>query len=281
MSTPTGNANQPEPAEFPAIEDLVRAVASYARTDDVEEAGFVFGAKTAAVGDEAVIYSRGRFRAGIVVKVGRVNLTVAYTTATSVRDAADRRYGWTEPVRTTKAAKFADVAVRPARSADPAPAPAPGSRRLVGQRRYDHNNDCVGCGVHIAGPCHPGCPFETGAYRPAVLLRASAARLREHPAGVGYSISDAFFAAALDLVGRHEATGAAEQAKHILADFLVDQQGYAEEIRTQAVHRHGLFTDLPEIARTLYAAAAAHDGIEFDPEEFGEFPISSAGGNCR
>lgn len=281
MSTPTGNANQPEPAEFPAIEDLVRVVASYARTDDVEAAGFVFGAKTAAVGDEAVIYSRGRFRAGIVVKVGRVNLTVVYTTATSVRDAADRRYGWTEPVRTTKAAKFADVAVRPARSADPAHVPAPGSRRLIGPRQYDHNCECVGCGAHLPDPCHPDCPFETGVYRPAVLLRASAARLREHPAGIGYSISDALFAAALDLVSRHEATGTAEQAKHILADFLVNQQGYAEEIRNQAVHRHGLFTDLPEIARTLYAAAAAHDNIDFDPEEFGEFPIAPSAGYRR
>jgi hypothetical protein len=38
------------------------------------------------------------------------------------------------------------------------------------------------------------------------------------------------------------------------------------------VYRHGLFSDLPDIARSLYAAAARHDGIDTDSAAFGDFP---------
>jgi len=140
--------------------------------------------------------------------------------------------------------------------------------------RWDHNNECVGCGAHLSDPCDPTCPFETGVFGPAVLLRAAAGRLREHPAGVGYDISAALFDAAMELVSRQDAAGATEQAKQVLTGFLVDQWGpSAEAIRGQVVYRHGLFSDLPEIARSLYAAAS-HDGIDFDAEAFGEYPIT-------
>jgi hypothetical protein len=65
--------------------------------------------------------------------------------------------------------------------------------------------------------------------------------------------------------------------KQVLTGFLVDQWGpTAEAIRAQVVYGHGLFTDLPGIAHSLNAAAARHDGIDFDTEAFGEFPTSSA-----
>jgi len=106
-----------------------------------------------------------------------------------------------------------------------------------------------------------------------VLLRAAARRLREHPAGVGYDIGGALFTAALDLVARDEAADAADEAREILTGYLVEQWGAgAEAIRAEVVYRHGLFTHLPEIARSLYAAAARHDGLDFDPDAFGDFP---------
>lgn len=140
-------------------------------------------------------------------------------------------------------------------------------------RKFDHNNECVGCGAHLSEPCDPTCPLETGAFGPAVLLRAAAGRLREHPAGVGYDISAALFDAALELVGGQVAAGAAEQAKQVLTSFLVDQWGPNVEV-IRLVYRHGLFSDLSEIARSMYAAAASHDGVEFDTEAFGEFPVT-------
>jgi len=277
MSEPTTEpTSQSTPADEPSTDDLTRVVARFDDRDLVRAAGYVVGAEDAAVDDEAVIYSRGGYRAGIVTKVGRVNVTVTYTTETAIREAADPRYGWTEPARTTKAAKFAEVAVRPTGEAA-APTLARPSRRVTGARQVDHNNECVGCGAHFSEPCGPACPFETGTYRPAVLLPAAARRLREHPAGVGYDIGGALFAAALDLVGADEAAGAADEARQILTGSLVDQWGpRAEEIRAEVVYRHGLFSDLADLARSLYTAAARHDGIDFDPEAFGEFPASSA-----
>ena len=146
--------------------------------------------------------------------------------------------------------------------------------------QFDPNNKCVGCGTDIAGLCPSTCPFETGAYGPAVLLRAAADRLPEHSAGVGYDISGALFSAALELVGEHQAASAADAAKQVLTNFLVDQWGPgAQEIRAEVVYRHGLFAHLPEIAQSLYAAAAQDDGIDFDADAFGEFPTSSTIGN--
>lgn len=151
-------------------------------------------------------------------------------------------------------------------------APGHAARRITSARLLDHNNECVGCGAHSSNPCHPTCPFETGVFSPPVLLRAAAGRLRDNPAGVGYDIGGALFAAALDLVGADEAAGAADEARQILTGFLIDEWGeQAEQIRFEVVYRHGLFTDLDNIALSLYAAAARHDGLDFDPDAFGDF----------
>jgi hypothetical protein len=150
--------------------------------------------------------------------------------------------------------------------------PAGTARRVTGARQIDHNNECVGCGAHASDPCHPTCPFETGSFSPSVLLRAAAGRLRDNPAGVGYDIRGALFAAALDLVGADGAAGAADEGQEVLTGFLVEEWGeQAEQIRAQVVYRHGLFTDLDNIALSLYAAAARHDGLDFDPDAFGDF----------
>jgi len=154
---------------------------------------------------------------------------------------------------------------------DPA-ATSGASRRIISARECDHNHECVGCGVHFSEPCHPACPFATGVYRPAVLLRAAARLLREHRGGVGYDVGGALFTAALDLVGEADASGACDEARRILTGYLLDRWGAkAAPIRTELVYRLGLFSDLAEIAMSLYAAAAQHDGIDFDPDTFGDF----------
>lgn len=28
--------------------------------------------------------------------------------------------------------------------------------------RYDHNDECIGCGAHLADPCGTDCPVQTG-----------------------------------------------------------------------------------------------------------------------
>jgi len=152
------------------------------------------------------------------------------------------------------------------------PPPAGTARRVTGARQIDHNNECVGCGTHSSNPCHPTCPFETSSFSPSVLLRAAAGRLRDNPAGVGYDIRGALFAAAMDLVGPDEAAAAADEGQEVLTGFLVEEWGeQAEQIRAQVVYRHGLFTDLDNIAPSLYAAAR-HDGLDFDPDAFGDLP---------
>jgi hypothetical protein len=100
---------------------LSGVAAAFTRREDVETARFVFDAQRANRGDVAVIASRGRYRAGIITKIGRLNVTVTYTTATAIAEANDPRHPIGEPVRSRKADRFAAVAVRPARpeTADP------------------------------------------------------------------------------------------------------------------------------------------------------------------
>ncbi len=225
-----------------------------------------------------------------------MNVTVVYTTESAIREAADPRYGWTEAVRSTKADKFAEVAVRPSSTLDPAgPAAtstsdtaAPDAARYVAtasdatdipntrsralpSRELDHNDQCVGCGAPDSEPCLSTCPFATGEFGPAVILRAAARRLPQHQAGVGYDIGGALWAAAVDLVGREAAARVTDQAREVLTEYLVwDWGASAQPIRSQVVYRHGLFSGLGEIGRSQYAAAARRDGIEFDPSAFGE-----------
>jgi hypothetical protein len=136
-------------------------------------------------------------------------------------------------------------------------------------REIGYKDECVGCGEHFADPCHPTCPFETGEFGPAVILRAAARRLRAHPAGVGYDLAGAIFATAVDLVGREQAQAFADAARAVLTDYLVDQWGpQAEEIRTQVVYRHGLFTHTDDITVSLYGAAEQHEENDVDPDDF-------------
>ncbi|MEU7935275.1 hypothetical protein [Micromonospora echinofusca] len=143
-------------------------------------------------------------------------------------------------------------------------------RTTIPAREIDHNDQCVGCGANAYGvsagdPCHPLCPFETGTFSPAVILRAANLRVRNHPAGVGYDIAGAIFAAAVDLAGNDPAQALADEARQALADYLVGQwPPKAEAIRNQVVYRHGLFAQLTEIAVSLYGAADQHDGNDPD-----------------
>jgi len=121
--------------------------------------------------------------------------------------------------------------------------PAGTARQVTGAHQLDHNQECVGCGAHVSNPCHPTCPFETGSFSPPVLLRAAAGRLRDNPAGLGYDIRGALFAAALDLVGRDAAGSAADEAQEVLTTFLIDEWvGRAELVRAEVVDRHGQLT---------------------------------------
>lgn len=61
-------------------------------------------------GDVVAVYSRGRYRAALVEKVGRVNVTVAYSTPGAVAEAARYHPGFVNVTR--KAVKFSEVAGR-------------------------------------------------------------------------------------------------------------------------------------------------------------------------
>jgi hypothetical protein len=45
-----------------------------------------------AEGDEVIAYSRGRFRSGVIARVGRKNITWVYVTEGGIKDSL--RYGW-------------------------------------------------------------------------------------------------------------------------------------------------------------------------------------------
>ncbi|WP_047891161.1 hypothetical protein [Micromonospora sp. RV43] len=141
-------------------------------------------------------------------------------------------------------------------------------RTTIPTREIDHQDECIGCGAHLANPCGPLCPFETGEFGPAVILRAANRRVLAHPAGVGYDLAAAIFDAAVDLAGRDQAQALADQARAALSDYLVDQWGpQAQAIHSQVVYRHGLFAHLDEIAVSLYGAADQHDGNDPDPDD--------------
>ncbi|GAA1575720.1 hypothetical protein GCM10009827_116970 [Dactylosporangium maewongense] len=113
MTNPTSSDSSQSHQTAPPIEDLIRLAACYSNRDQVEAAGFSFGTAL-KIGDVAAIDSRGRWRVGVIVRIGRLNAAVEYTTEGAIRDAADPRSSWTEPFRSIKTARFADIAVRPA-----------------------------------------------------------------------------------------------------------------------------------------------------------------------
>lgn len=144
-------------------------------------------------------------------------------------------------------------------------------RHAIPPAEFDHNNECIGCGTAGPGdPCHPTCPFTTGTFGPAVTLRAAARRLTQHPAGIGYHIPDAIFAAAQHLTGSPRPYDLVEVTTKILGEHLHEQAGPACELTaTELIRRHGLFAPTDVITMTLYATAARHDGCDFDPDDFG------------
>ena len=91
--------------------EAAKVVATFATDADLEAAGFRYGAEGAKLGDVAVIWGRNGLRRGIVTKVGRLNVEVQFTTPSAIKEAANLRYGWSEPQVTAKSAKFADVAI--------------------------------------------------------------------------------------------------------------------------------------------------------------------------
>ncbi|MEV6922938.1 hypothetical protein AB0M46_00290 [Dactylosporangium sp. NPDC051485] len=118
MTNPTPSDAGQNPTAAPPIDDLIRLVACYFDRDLLQAAGFRFG-PTLKVGDVAAINARGRWRVGVIVRIGRLNAAVEYTTEGAIRDAADPRSSWTEPLRSIKTARFADIAVHPGVQAVP------------------------------------------------------------------------------------------------------------------------------------------------------------------
>ncbi|MEW2386651.1 hypothetical protein AB0873_32200 [Micromonospora sp. NPDC047707] len=57
--------------------------------------------------------------------------------------------------------------------------------------------------------------------------------------------------------------------KKILGEHLREQAGPACELTgAELIRRHGLFAPTDVITKALYAAAAQHDGCDFDPDDF-------------
>lgn len=139
--------------------------------------------------------------------------------------------------------------------------------------QYDHNDECVGCGVHVADPCGVACPFETGDFGPDTVLRAAATRLPRHRGGMGWRIHEAILAAAQDLNGSAAPFTLAAAADHALARYLGENAGPETALTgAELIHWHSAGTPIDSIAMALYAAAAQHGGYDFNPDDFGDFP---------
>jgi hypothetical protein len=142
----------------------------------------------------------------------------------------------------------------------------------TGARQLDHNDKCVGCGAPRSAPCTFDCFFETGILDAAAVLRAAAHRLVEHPDG-GIDIRAAITTAVAELTGEPAQDRPVRAARTALADYLEESAESAGARFT----RHALLLRLArrsnrnQVAVTMYAAAAEHDGIEFDPDAFGDF----------
>jgi hypothetical protein len=153
--------------------------------------------------------------------------------------------------------------------------PAPGSAapRVTGTRQLDHNDECVGCGAHFSKACTFDCFFETGILDAAVVLRTAAHRLVAHPDG-GIDIRAAITAAVADLTTDPAQDQPVRAAHTVLGDYLEENATGTDatfSVRALVVAL-GRLCNRNQVAVTLYAAAARHDGIEFDPDAFGDFP---------
>ncbi len=140
--------------------------------------------------------------------------------------------------------------------------------------RYDHNQECIGCGTHTADPCSGDCPIETGRITAPVVLRYACKLLLQHPMDVGYDISQAIFTAAQTLTDEARPYPLHEAGVDAVGAFLTRRHGPDCGLSgADLLYRTGLFVQAEVIAMTLYAAAAELAGIEFDfdLQEFGDF----------
>jgi hypothetical protein len=89
-----------------------RAVAAWPNNRNVDPQLPIAGVdpQLAIAGDEAMIYSRGAVRAGVITKVGRSNFEVMYVTPSAIAQSV--RYGWGIPVTRVSVRKDAPHAVR-------------------------------------------------------------------------------------------------------------------------------------------------------------------------
>ncbi|GEM_PF-3945817 len=137
---------------------------------------------------------------------------------------------------------------------NPAATSAPAHRAPV---CYDASGECVGCGGSFGQPCERHCPYRTGRFDTATVLRLAGARLDNHRnTGIGFDVWGALYAAARALFGPSEARHQSTDAQHLLAAHLATRCGVSlEPSVAMAVHRYALLADTEEMTSALYGAA--------------------------
>lgn len=105
--------------------NLINLIGTLAQLDDAERARWTAPADIKAVkaGDTAYVYSHGDMRRGVVTKIGRTRISVAYTTAGALNES--RRYHPTHTMVTDIAVTMDNVKVRTAEQPAPAAVEAP------------------------------------------------------------------------------------------------------------------------------------------------------------
>lgn len=135
----------------------------------------------------------------------------------------------------------------------------------------DHNDECIGCGAHRFDPEHDSeCPVNRGRFTPAVVLRY-ACKLLTTDAANGCDLRWVIRSAALALTDVQTAEKLHPLALAAVTDYLTQQGETGDLGAEQLLDRAGRLLPRAEIALTFYAAAAAADDIDFDPEDFGDF----------
>jgi len=147
----------------------------------------------------------------------------------------------------------------------------------------DHNGQCIGCGaaggpdLKFSGqpgdePCAPDCGFETGEITAPVVLRYACTLLLRHPMGIGYDAAAAIFDAAQVLTHELSPYPLHTEADKAICAYLSQKHGPDCGLSgPELLYRMGLFVPLAEIAMALYDAAAGLSGLDFGPEDFGDF----------
>lgn len=134
-------------------------------------------------------------------------------------------------------------------------------------RIYNDNSDCVGCGAYTAAyPCHPTCPFITGIIEPPVVLRAAGEFLPDRWPD-DHDLRDALATASQHLVNPEHVAETHRAAYQTLIDYL--NGAFLPACGTiRPLTRPAHDADNRRFVRlTLYAASAAHDGYQIDPDD--------------